>query len=86
MVLQEVEGDLIMEEEQKIYDKFVEVLNEKLDAGASAQDLAVILNFLKYNNIQATTKHKGVANLTEKLSTQLPFEDEEELPTIRRVK
>lgn len=75
-----------MDDEQKLYDKFVEVLNEKLDEGASAQDLAVILNFLKYNQIQATTRHKGVSKLTEKIKTQLPFEDEELLPEIRRVK
>lgn len=75
-----------MEEEQKLYDKFVEVLNDTLDAEPSAQDLAVVLNFLKYNNIQATSKHKGVASLTNKIKTQLPFEDEDELPEIRRVK
>ena len=72
--------------EQKLYDKFVDVLNEKLDCEPSAQDLAVVLNFLKYNNIQATTKHKGVSSLTEKLKTKLPFEDEDELPEIRRIK
>lgn len=72
--------------EQKLYDKFVDVLNDRLDSEPSAQDLAVVLNFLKYNNIQATTKHKGVAQLTNKLKTKLPFEDEDELPEIRRIK
>jgi len=66
------------EEEQKIYDKFVEVLNNKLDGEPSAQDLNVVLNFLKYNNIQATTKHKGVNTLTEKAKEILPFDDEED--------
>lgn len=75
-----------MEREQELYDKFVDVLNSKLDSEPSAQDMAVVLNFLKYNNIQATTKHKGVAKLTEKISSQLPFEEEDELPSIRRVK
>lgn len=75
-----------MDEEQKLYDKFVEVLNNKLETEPSAQDLAVVLNFLKYNNIQATSKHKGVAKLTDKIKTQLPFEEEDELPEIRRVK
>lgn len=75
-----------MEKEQELYDRFVEVLNDRLDAEPSAQDLAVVLNFLKYNNIQATSKHKGVAKLTDKISSQLPFEDEELLPDIRRVK
>lgn len=75
-----------MEKEQQLYDKFVDVLDERLDNEPTAQDLTVILNFLKYNNIQATTKHKGVAKLTEKLASKLPFEDEELLPEIRRVK
>ena len=64
------------EEEQKIYDKFVEVLNDRLDGEPSAQDLNVVLNFLKYNNIQATTKHKGVKELTNKAQEFLPFDDE----------
>lgn len=76
-----------MEKEQKLYDTFVDVLTEKLDNEPSAQDLAVILNFLKYNNIQATDKHKGVAKLTNKLNSQLPFEDDEdELQPLRRIK
>ena len=74
-----------MKEEQKLYDRFVEVLNNRLEAEPSAQDLTVILNFLKYNNIQATSKHKGLAALA-KAATELPFEDEDELPSIRRVK
>jgi len=75
-----------MDEEQKLYDRFVEVLNNRLDSEPSAQDLAVVLNFLKYNNIQAASKHKGVAKLTDKIKTQLPFEEEDEIPEIRRVK
>ena len=85
MVFQKMEGD-IMDKEQELYDKFVDVLNTKLDAEPSAQDLAVVLNFLKYNNIQATRKHRGVAQLTDKISSKLPFEDEDLLPDIRRVK
>lgn len=86
MVLQKMEGDL-MDKEREIYDKFVEVLNDKLDSEPSAQDLAVVLNFLKYNNVQATTKHKGVSSLMDKISNQLPFEEEDELPVVmRRVK
>lgn len=75
-----------MDKEQELYDRFVDVLNDRLDAEPSAQDLAVVLNFLKYNNIQASSKHKGVAKLTDKIKTQLPFEEEDELPDIRRVK
>ncbi len=74
-----------MEKEQQLYDAFVDVLTDRLEGEPSAQDLAVILNFLKYNNIQATTKHKGVNNLMNKLSSKLPFEEEDELP-LRRVK
>lgn len=74
-----------MDKEQQLYDAFVAVLAARLDEKPSAQDLAVILNFLKYNNIQATTKHKGVNNLMNKLSSKLPFEEEDELP-LRRVK
>jgi hypothetical protein len=70
--------------ERKLYDSFVDVLADRLDNEPSAQDLAVILNFLKYNNIQATKKHKGVADLTEKFN-QLPFEDDDEQP-LRRIK
>lgn len=74
-------------DEYKIYDKFVEVLNDKLDNEPSAQDLAVILNFLKYNNIQASKKHKGVNALTQKAKDLLPFDEDElsEVP-LRRVK
>lgn len=64
--------------EQELYDKFVDVLNLRLDSEPSAQDLNVVLNFLKYNNIQATNKHKGVANLTEKAKTILPFDCDDE--------
>ena len=77
-----------LDKERELYDKLVDVLNEKLDNGASAQDLAVVLNFLKFNNIQATTKHKGVKDLADKASTLLPFEEDEELPEsyLKRVK
>lgn len=71
--------------ERKLYDSFVDVLADRLDNEPSAQDLAVILNFLKYNNIQATNKHKGVADLTKKFENQLPFEDDDEQP-LRRIK
>ena len=78
----------MLENEQQLYDKFVEVLNDKLDNEPTAQDLSVVLNFLKYNNIQASSKHKGVNELTNKSKTLLPFDDDEddELPQIRRIK
>ena len=42
------------------------------------------MNFLKNNNIQATTQHKGLSTLAKE-ATDLPFEDEDILP-FKRVK
>ena len=77
-----------MEKERELYDKLVDVLNDKLENDPSSQDLAVVLNFLKYNNIQASNKHKGVAKLAENAekTTLLPFDEEDELPSLRLVK
>jgi len=77
-----------MERERELYNKLVDVLNEKLDTDPSAQNLAVVLNFLKYNNIQATRSHKGVDRLADKFenTTSLPFDDEDELPSLKLVK
>lgn len=73
-----------MEKERKLYDKFVDVLNEKLDnPEISAKELDVIANFLKNNNIQATTKHKGLKDIAEKASNILPF-DSDEIPERKR--
>lgn len=76
-----------MADEYDIYDKFVDVLNERLENEPTAKDLTVVLDFLKYNNIQASKRHKGVNQLTEKAKSLLPFDDEddEEQP-LRRVK
>lgn len=76
-----------MEREQELYDKFVDVLTDKLDGEPTAQDLSVVLNFLKYNNIQATTKHKGLKGLADKANNylELPFDGEDEVP-LKRVK
>lgn len=71
-----------MDKEQKLYDKFVDVLNDILDGEPTPKELDIILNFLKNNNIQATPKNKGLANLAERM-TQLPFDDEELLPLVR---
>lgn len=67
----------MLDKETALYDKFVDVLNDKLDGVPTAQDLTVVLNFIKYNNIQASDKHKGVSALTNKVTTSLPFDDEE---------
>lgn len=73
-----------MDKERDLYDKFVDVLSDRLDSEPTPKDLEVILKFLQNNNIQATTKHSGLNELVSK-ATSLPFEDEEELP-LRRIK
>lgn len=74
-----------MDKERQLYDKFVDVLSDRLDGEPSPKDLEVVMKFLQNNNIQATTKHKGLNDLAKK-TTDLPFEDEDELPTLRIVK
>lgn len=73
-----------MDRERKLYDKFVDVLNELLDGEPTPKELEIVMNFLKNNNIQATITNKGVANLTNKIM-QLPFDNEDELP-LKRIK
>lgn len=72
--------------EQKLYDKFVDTLLEKLDNSEIApKELEIVMKFLDNQNIQAAAdKNKGLAELTKK-AMELPFEDEDESP-IRRVK
>ena len=73
-----------MDRERQLYDKFVDVLNEKLDdAEIKPKELEIIMNFLKNQNIQATTNHEGLNRLNEKLN--LPFDEDSELP-LKRVK
>lgn len=75
-----------MDRERQLYDAFVDSLLEKVkDNSATPKELEIVMNFLKNNNIQASTKHKGLSGLA-KSATELPFEDEDELPSIRRVK
>lgn len=75
-----------MDRERLLYDAFVGSLLSKVqDGSATPKELEIVMNFLKNNNIQATTKHKGLSELA-KTATELPFEDEDELPSIRRVK
>ncbi len=73
-----------MERERKLYDKFVDVLNNILDGEPTPKELEIVMNFLKNNNIQATMTNKGLANISEKVM-QLPFEYEDELP-LKRIK
>lgn len=66
-----------MTKEQDLYDKFVDVLKERLDGEPTPKDLEVVMKFLQSQNIQASpTKHNGLSEL----STKLPFEDEDTLP------
>lgn len=75
-----------MNKERELYDKFVDVLLEKLDVGPSPKELEVIMKFLQNNNIQATLTNEGLNNLAHK-ATQLPFDDEDdELLPLRGVK
>lgn len=75
-----------MDRERLLYDAFVGSLLSKVqDGSATPKELEIVMNFLKNNNIQATTKHKRLSELA-KTATELPFEDEDELPSIRRVK
>jgi hypothetical protein len=74
-----------MDKERELYDKFVDVLSARLDGAPSPKDLEVVMKFLQNNNIQATTKHTGLSDLATK-ATSLPFEDEDELPSLRIVK
>lgn len=71
--------------EQKLYDKFVDKLLEKLESEEIApKELEIVMKFLDNQNIQATTKHKGLNELT-KSAMDLPFEDEDVIP-LRRSK
>ncbi|MCD7779989.1 MAG: hypothetical protein LUH05_04885 [Candidatus Gastranaerophilales bacterium] len=72
-----------MDKERKLYDKFVDKLNDLLDSEEiTSKELNVILNFLKDNDIKAQSDvHQGLVNLKAKLS-DLPF-DVDELPIER---
>lgn len=73
-----------MSKAQDLYDKFVNVLIDKLQCEEpTAKDLEVVLKFVQYEDLHADkNKHKGLQDL----ETMLPFEEESELPAIRRVK
>ena len=73
-----------MDKERKLYDRFVDVLNELLEGEPTPKELEIVMNFLKNNNIQATITNKRVANLTDKIM-QLPVDNEDELP-LKRIK
>jgi hypothetical protein len=77
-----------MEKERILYDAFVDTLLLKVNSGdITPKELEIVMNFLKNNNIQASSKHQGLSKLAEQ-ATSLPFEDEELLPerTLKRIK
>lgn len=77
-----------MNKERLLYDTFVDTLLERVNSGeATPKELEIVMTFLKNNNIQASPKHQGLAELA-KSATALPFEDEDELPevSLKRIK
>lgn len=73
-----------MEKEQQLYDNFVQTLLNKLQEGvATPKELEIVMNFLKNNNIQASSKHSGLSELANE-ALDLPFSDEE-MP-LKRIK
>jgi hypothetical protein len=73
--------------EQDLYDKFVQVLSKELEAETvSPKSLDVVQKFIAQQGIQSSTaRNKGLNELANK-AMGLPFEDDEELPPIKRVK
>lgn len=77
-----------MDKERLLYDSFVQVLLEKVQSNeATPKELEIVMTFLKNNNIQASSKHSGLAQLAKE-ATNLPFDDEDELPerSLKRIK
>ena len=61
-----------------------EGVTEKVQSGEpTPKELEIVMNFLKNNNIQATTKHSGLNKLTEEV-LDLPFDDSER--PLKRIK
>lgn len=68
-----------MDKERRLYNKFVDKLNELLDSPeVSDKELRIILNFLEANNIGANPEtNEGLKELAAKLEDELPFIHEE---------
>ena len=62
-----------MSKAQELYDKFVDVLIDKLQCEEpTAKDLEVVLKFVQYEDLHADkSKHKGLKELED----NLPFDD-----------
>lgn len=66
-----------MEKERKLYDKFVDVLNNILEDDPTPQHLKIVREFLADNHISALADtHKGLGVLSDRTSA-LPFDDED---------
>ena len=73
-----------MDKERDLYNIFVDLLIEKVQSGEpTPKEMEIVMNFLKNNNIQATTKHSGLNKLTEEV-LDLPFDDSER--PLKRIK
>ena len=71
--------------EQLLYDKFVDTLLAKLDNSEIApKELEIVMKFIDSQGLQASDKHKGLSELTQK-AMELPFDDDNEQP-LRRIK
>lgn len=66
-----------MKKERQLYNRFVDVLNTKLDGEPSPQELKIIREFLADNDITALREeHEGLGTLANK-TNDLPFDDED---------
>lgn len=66
-----------MEKERKLYNKFVDVLNDVLDNEPTPAHLKIVREFLSDNSINAIQEaHQGLGILANK-TTNLPFEEED---------
>lgn len=68
-----------MDKERKLYNKFLDKLNELLDnPDITDKELRIILNFLENQNIQANPEtNEGLQSLITKIEDELPFDVEE---------
>lgn len=68
-----------MDKERKLYNKFLDKLDELLDnPDITDKELRIILNFLENQNIQANPEtNEGLQSLMHKIEDELPFDVEE---------
>lgn len=66
-----------MKKERALYNKLVEKFLQRLDDNPTHQELKIIQEFLKDNDIRALDdKHQGLSSLKDKI-INFPFSDEE---------